>query len=57
MEVNVGYCNAFQSAGSVNKYGYCEICNTVDQTTATVRQANLSEVSNNKKVYEVSTNS
>lgn len=56
MEVNVGYCNACQSAGLVNKYGYCEICNTVDQTTATVRQANLSEVSNNKKVYEVSTN-
>jgi len=24
----MGYCDVCQSAGSVNKYGFCEICGT-----------------------------
>ncbi len=27
-EVRMGYCDRCQSAGSVNQYGYCEICGT-----------------------------
>jgi hypothetical protein len=29
----MGYCDACQSAGSVNKYGFCEICGTEHQST------------------------
>lgn len=27
----MGFCDACQSAGSVNRYGFCEICGTVHE--------------------------
>jgi hypothetical protein len=54
MEVNMGYCYVCQSAGSVTKYGFCEICRTEHQTETTIRTPELSEVIEPRSVYEFS---
>ena len=58
MEVSMGYCDVCQSAGSVNKYGFCEICGTghhagsvrVLDLAKAVEQAELDELRNTVKV-------
>jgi len=39
----MGYCDICQSAGSVNRYGFCEICGTGHHEEASVRVLNLAK--------------
>ncbi|MBI5871410.1 MAG: hypothetical protein HZB44_10750 [Actinobacteria bacterium] len=43
MEVSMGYCDVCQSAGSVNRYGFCEICGTGHHEESSVRVLDLAK--------------
>ena len=53
----MGYCDVCQSAGSVDRYGFCEICGTTHHTAKTVEMPRLVEVMEPRRVYEVSSSS
>ncbi len=50
----MGFCTVCQSAGSVNKYGFCEICGTEHQAMEPVNLPELIEMSKSHGVYEIS---
>ena len=57
----MGFCDACQSAGSVNRYGFCEICGTVHEavepiqlrTAEVIGLPNRMEVTDSLEAYEV----
>ena len=56
----MGFCDVCQSAGSVNKYGFCEICGTVHDSAEPIelRAAELAgfrtaEATDSRETYEV----
>lgn len=57
------FCDECQSAGSVNRYGFCEICGTVHETAEPIqlrtvepfehtKAAKMAEVSDSATAYE-----
>jgi hypothetical protein len=49
------YCDVCQSAGSVNKYGFCEICGTGHHDEASVRVLTLAKAVERAELDELRT--
>ena len=51
-EFLMGYCDVCQSAGSVNRFGFCEVCGTTHETTRADLVAESAEMALNRSAYE-----
>lgn len=51
----MGYCDKCQSAGSVNRFGYCEICGTDHDSGGSMHlEAETVEVAKTRSSYDFS---
>lgn len=50
----MGYCDVCQSAGSVNKFGYCEICGKGHHADASVSVLDLAAATERAEVEAAS---
>ena len=48
----MGYCDVCQSAGSVNRFGFCEVCGTTHETTRADLVAKSAEMALDRSAYE-----
>ena len=49
----MGYCDVCQSAGSVNKYGFCEICGTGHHEEASASVLDLAKAIERAEIDEL----
>ncbi len=51
----MGYCDTCQSAGSVNRYGYCEICGTEHDSGGSMKMVtDMAAAAEPRSVYDFS---